>query len=90
MAAARPATALFHPYLFGSPFGAARRCAQASRSASTPRRRRARALVKDAASCTPDPRRQAELDRRYAVFLRLAEALAPVWPDIEALGEAAS
>lgn len=48
----------------------------------------AQALVKDAATYTPDARRAADLDRRYAVFLRLAEALAPVWPDIEALGEA--
>ena len=48
----------------------------------------ARALVKDAATYAPDARRHAEMDRRYAVFRRLAEALAPVWPEIEALGEA--
>ena len=45
----------------------------------------ARALVKPAATFTPDAARCADMDRRYAVFCRLAEAMAPVWPQIEAL-----
>jgi L-xylulokinase len=46
----------------------------------------ARALVKPASTYLPDARRREDMDRRYAVFRRLAEALAPVWPEIEALG----
>ena len=34
----------------------------------------------------PDPNRHSELDDRYAMHTRLAEALKPLWPEIERLG----
>jgi hypothetical protein len=36
----------------------------------------------------PNEERNQELDARYAVYARLADALNPLWPDIEALGAA--
>ena len=36
----------------------------------------------------PEPRRSADLARRYAVFTDLVDALSPLWPRIEALSEA--
>lgn len=37
-------------------------------------------------SYRPDPSRSAELDLRYSVFTQLSAAMAPIWPQIEALG----
>lgn len=34
---------------------------------------------------TPDPDRAAAYDRRYRLFCRVAETMAPLWPEIEAL-----
>ncbi len=36
---------------------------------------------------TPDPARSTDLAARYGVFTELTQALAPVWPQIEALAE---
>jgi len=45
----------------------------------------ARRLVKNGSTYQPDAVRSERLDARYAVYRRLAEALKPLWPDIEAL-----
>lgn len=48
----------------------------------------ARKLVKNGPTYHPDAVRNEELNARYALYRRLAEALKPLWPDIEALGSA--
>jgi len=48
----------------------------------------ARRLVKGGSTYHPDPARSEELNARYALFRRLAEAMKPFWPEIEALGSA--
>ena len=46
----------------------------------------ARRLTSARATYRPEPKRSEELDARYGVYLRLAEALKPLWPDVESLG----
>jgi L-xylulokinase len=48
----------------------------------------ARGLVGAGTTYEPNAERNQELDARYAVYARLADALNPLWPDIEALGAA--
>ena len=48
----------------------------------------ARRLVSAGATYEPVEERRQELEERYAVYTRLAEALKPLWPEIEALGGA--
>jgi L-xylulokinase len=48
----------------------------------------ARGLVGVGMTYEPNAERNQELDARYAVYARLADALNPLWPDIEALGAA--
>lgn len=50
----------------------------------------ARRLVKSGSKYHPDLARSQELDRRYVVYKRLAEALNPLWAEIEGLGSARS
>ncbi|MDM9627957.1 FGGY-family carbohydrate kinase [Rhizobium sp. S152] len=42
---------------------------------------------KHGATCLPDPARSAEYEKRYRVFLEIAEAMAPVWPKITGLAQ---
>jgi L-xylulokinase len=45
----------------------------------------ARDLVKVATTHQPDFRRGEQLDARYQLYSRLAEAMKPLWPEIEAM-----
>ena len=66
-------------------FGAAL-CAGAGVGRYASPREGARALVKIGARYEPDPERNRRLDERYRLYCRLAEAVRPLWPEIEALG----
>jgi L-xylulokinase len=48
----------------------------------------ARRIVAAGTTYEPNEARRQELEARYAVYARLADALKPLWPDIEALGAA--
>ena len=48
----------------------------------------ARRLVGAGTTYEPNEKRNQELEERYTVYARLADALNPLWPDIEALGGA--
>ena len=66
-------------------FGAAL-CAGAGVGRYSSPQEAARALVQIRSTYRPDPARNKVLNARYSVYRRLAEAMAPIWPDLEALG----